>query len=598
VSRFFVLIYLCLVNWKCPKCKYSNYPHRETCYRCSGPCDQPKTRKVSKVIHVHGLPELTAEHELIAICTKFGVVKGCLLLPDMKQALVEMERVEDATSLVTAFTRARPVLRSKEIVFQYSKSRNLNLEGKVETTPTSPDKSQTTPSSADLAGRWGKLFREMQDAERLGKPEDLMQCYNTLVGLRHLPPISVFYSTLCSLGRLGMVAEADNVYKEFLSRRTSYHRGAKTNVFNAYIFCLGCFNRKGEIDQVLHAMQHNQVKPDVRTFINALDAYRKSRDLPGMWKIYDRFQHYDVETNTDVYNIFLNAAAELHDVQLLRKFFEEMLSRGLKPNTHSFNIVLKTFCESEPPDVEKAEATYSELIKTVKPDACTFNTLMAMYKSLPLPHSSKIFEIFEQMERFDIEPNLAIYNTLISLQAKLGNTAQMLVFFDSIQHRGLVPNSHTYTCLVTALAKQGNYSKAIKLFNQAKMQGISFNSVFYLGIIESYAAIGDSDNVQAWVEKFKLAGFPVSVHLQNMILKCLSFKGSRELVEAQYKTLTLAFTPTPLTYHLMMGFYSQHADLASLASMYRMLLEAFPARVICRSKRSIFCCIFLHVVVD
>ena len=242
------------------------------------------------------------------------------------------------------------------------------------------------------------------------------------------PPAAVFYSTLYTCGRLKMQDQANLVMADFRMRYRNYHRQKKSHIYNAWIYCIGHLGRRNEINDILDEMIKRKVPLDIKTFMNALTAYHKAKDVDGMLDLCDRMRHPDIEVEitADIYNVFLDAASKAQDVDLLHKFFEEMLSLGLKPNTHSFNIVLRTFCDKN--DIEKAENTFSELVKTVQPDQCSFNTLMSMYKNLPRPNLSKVLTLFEEMSStYSLEPNVFIYNTIIHMFSQVHNTAQMQV---------------------------------------------------------------------------------------------------------------------------------------------------------------------------
>eukprot|EP01113_Clastostelium_recurvatum_P023808 TRINITY_DN283_c0_g1_i3.p1 TRINITY_DN283_c0_g1~~TRINITY_DN283_c0_g1_i3.p1 ORF type:complete len:491 (-),score=129.60 TRINITY_DN283_c0_g1_i3:81-1553(-) len=82
----------------------------------------------SKVLHVRNVAPETSNDELLGFVQQFGGVQGIVFLAKFNQALIEVDSVATATSIVT-YNRTNPVyMRNRELRFSYSKSQSINSQ--------------------------------------------------------------------------------------------------------------------------------------------------------------------------------------------------------------------------------------------------------------------------------------------------------------------------------------------------------------------------------------------------------------------------------------------------------------------------------------
>uniref|UniRef100_A0A2P2IAI3 Polypyrimidine tract-binding protein 1-like n=2 Tax=Hirondellea gigas TaxID=1518452 RepID=A0A2P2IAI3_9CRUS len=86
-----------------------------------------KRAEPSKVVHVRNLPKGATELELVELVRQYGNVRKTLLLNTKRQAFLEMETVAAAGQLLDATAINPPMLRGRQIVFQYSTRPEISL---------------------------------------------------------------------------------------------------------------------------------------------------------------------------------------------------------------------------------------------------------------------------------------------------------------------------------------------------------------------------------------------------------------------------------------------------------------------------------------
>uniref|UniRef100_A0AAV1UM75 RRM domain-containing protein n=1 Tax=Peronospora matthiolae TaxID=2874970 RepID=A0AAV1UM75_9STRA len=78
------------------------------------------SQPTSRVVFVCGLPADCLESELLALCCPFAVVEKSLMVPQKRQAFVQLPDVTSAANLVTFYQTRDALIRGKKIFFDFS----------------------------------------------------------------------------------------------------------------------------------------------------------------------------------------------------------------------------------------------------------------------------------------------------------------------------------------------------------------------------------------------------------------------------------------------------------------------------------------------
>jgi RNA recognition motif-containing protein len=84
----------------------------------------------SKVLHVRNVDPNNSHEELLSFVSQFGAVASICFLSKFNQALIEMDSVQAASSVIM-YSKSTPVfVTGKEVHFSYSKSQNINTQAR------------------------------------------------------------------------------------------------------------------------------------------------------------------------------------------------------------------------------------------------------------------------------------------------------------------------------------------------------------------------------------------------------------------------------------------------------------------------------------
>ncbi|CAG7873291.1 unnamed protein product, partial [Brassica rapa] len=105
--------------------------------------------------------------------------------------------------------------------------------------------------------------------------------------------------------------------------------------------------------------------------------------------------------------------------------------------------------------------------------------------------------VFAEMKRERVTPNLLTYSTLIDVYSKGGLYKEAMEIFKEFKGAGLRPDVVLYSALIDALCKNGLVGSAVSLIDEMTKEGISPNVVTYIYIIDDF---GRSATVECLAE--------------------------------------------------------------------------------------------------
>eukprot|EP00644_Phytophthora_capsici_P000969 jgi/Phyca11/19035/fgenesh1_pg.PHYCAscaffold_43_\ len=85
------------------------------------------SQPASRVVFVCGLPADCLESELLALCCPFAVVEKSLMIPQKRQAFVQLPDVTSASNLVTFYQTRDALIRGKKIFFEFSNRNEITV---------------------------------------------------------------------------------------------------------------------------------------------------------------------------------------------------------------------------------------------------------------------------------------------------------------------------------------------------------------------------------------------------------------------------------------------------------------------------------------
>ncbi|KAG8055130.1 hypothetical protein GUJ93_ZPchr0001g32845 [Zizania palustris] len=165
-------------------------------------------------------------------------------------------------------------------------------------------------------------------------------------------------------------------------------------------------------------------------------------------------------------------------------------AHSVKPNTETFNTIIKSFAESG--TTRSFYSVFDEMCKKgVKPNATTFNSAIAgFYKEERFDDVGKVIEL---MKKHGCGESLPVYNVRVQGLCKLGRSGEAKALLNEMVKKGTKPSWTTYNHLIYGFCKEGNLDEAKRLYKEMGKKGLVGGSSFYFTLIYYLCKGGDFD---------------------------------------------------------------------------------------------------------
>merc|ERR1719355_298749 len=287
---------------------------------------------------------------------------------------------------------------------------------------------------------------------------------------------------------------------------------------------------------------------DVVSYNTLLKAYLKQGQIVKARKLLGEMAESDIEANQVTYNEMLNAIVTTKDRKEMWALVREMNAIGMKPNSVTCSIILKSLtAHSATDDVLFASVveacvrvgqldllssklqqyasfgglagltapTYGSMIKAygrardiervrelwgemrrrcVKPTSITLGCMVDALVCNGLPEAAHdlVKEIAEESEYADIL-NTVIYSTLLKGFAQARQPERVHTVYEEMLDAGISCNTVSYNTMIDANARTGNMAKAAELFSSMNAHRVSPDVITYSTLVKGYCQAGDID---------------------------------------------------------------------------------------------------------
>ncbi|KAJ9180272.1 hypothetical protein P3X46_008540 [Hevea brasiliensis] len=228
---------------------------------------------------------------------------------------------------------------------------------------------------------------------------------------------------------------------------------------------------------------------------------------------------------TEEFNVLLRAFCTQREVKEARSVFQKMHDR-FNPNAKTMNILLLGFKESG--DVTAMELFYHEILRRgFKPTTLTYNIRIDAY--CKKGYFGDGLRIFEEMERINCLPTLEAITTLIHGAGVARNAIKARQLFDEICRRNLQPDTGAYNALISSLIKCRELKSAMSLMDEMEEKHIGHDGVTYHTIFLGLLKQNDTEGVYELYHKMIGRKFVPKTQTMVMLMKFFCVNGQVDL---------------------------------------------------------------------
>ncbi|XP_050232140.1 pentatricopeptide repeat-containing protein At3g61360 isoform X2 [Mercurialis annua] len=218
---------------------------------------------------------------------------------------------------------------------------------------------------------------------------------------------------------------------------------------------------------------------------------------------------------TEEFNVLLQAFCTEREVKEARSVFQKMHHR-FTPNIKTMNILLLGFKEAR--DITAMELFYHEIVRRgFKANSSTYNIRIDAY--CKKGYFGDALRIFEEMEHANFPPSLKTITTLIHGSGIARNINKARQLFNEIGERNLQPDTGAYNALISSLVKCRDIISAMEFMNEMEERHIMHDNVTYHTVFFGLMKQNDVEKVCDFYKRMISRNFVPKTRTVVMLMK-------------------------------------------------------------------------------
>ncbi|XP_068660127.1 pentatricopeptide repeat-containing protein At1g80550, mitochondrial [Aristolochia californica] len=261
---------------------------------------------------------------------------------------------------------------------------------------------------------------------------------------------------------------------------------------------------------------------DRTTFLNLIDALCEYKHVIEAQELCMKTMLNYFE-DTKIHNMILRGLFKIGWWSRCRDFWEEMESKGVPRDLHSYSIYMDILSKSGKP--WKAVKIYKEMKrKGIKLDIVAYNTVLQSVGLCDGADAS--IRLYREMLELGLLPNIVTYNTIIKLLCESGRIRDAYRYLDQIRKNGCNPNCITYHCFFKYLSRP---KEILQLFERMLESGPTPRMETYVMLIKKFGRWGFLQDVFLVWKRMQDQGLSPDGFAYNAMIDALLQKGMVEM---------------------------------------------------------------------
>ncbi|KAL6529819.1 hypothetical protein OROGR_015442 [Orobanche gracilis] len=328
-----------------------------------------------------------------------------------------------------------------------------------------------------------------------------------------------------------------------------------------YLMLITAYGKQGNFnkaERVLSYMIRKGYPPHVVSHTALMEAYGKGSQYNKAEAVFRRMQSSGPEPSALTYQIILKIFIKGDKVKEAEVIFDTLLDEKispLKPDQKMFHMMIYMYKKAGSYDkARKLFALMSE--RGIQQSAVTYNSLMSFETNY-----KKVANIFDQMQRADIRPDVVSYALLINAYGKARREEEALAVFEEMLDAGvrnnMADNSTTYNVsyqgdefhmlkrptlkayniLLDAFAISGMVEQARVVFKSMRRDRCTPDLCSYTTMLSAYVSAPDMDGAEKFFKRIKQDGFESNVITHGILIKGYAKLNNLEKMMEKYETM-------------------------------------------------------------
>ena len=220
---------------------------------------------------------------------------------------------------------------------------------------------------------------------------------------------------------------------------------------------------------------HQMSRKDVVSWNSLIAGYVQCGSIEEAFTLFEMMPRKDVISWTTMITGFSSKGITEKCIQLFKLMPQK--------DDIAWTAVISGFVNNR--EYEEAFCWFIEMLqKAVRPNPLTLSGVLSA--SAGLATLNQGLQIHAHIVKMDLEFDLSIQNSLVSMYSKCGNVDDAYMIFKNIN----APNIVSFNSMITGFAQNGVGEEALKLFQKMQNEGQEPNQITFLGILSACTHVG------------------------------------------------------------------------------------------------------------
>ncbi|KAL6506860.1 hypothetical protein OROHE_022297 [Orobanche hederae] len=275
-----------------------------------------------------------------------------------------------------------------------------------------------------------------------------------------------------------------------------------------------------EMENIVDKLKKDErVTPEEVLFCNIITFYGRARLPCKALQVFDEIPSFRCQRTVKSANTLLNSLLTCREFDRMREVFSGIEKYAI-PDACTYNILINACCVRS--DLERAWEVFDEMRRRgIEPNVVTFGTLITgLCANLEL---NKAFSLKRRMEReFKIKPNAHIYIPLIKGLCNVDHLNKAIELKDEMLRNELKLDPAVFSTLISGYFKVGRKNEISGLLEEMGRHGCKPNTVTYNAMIHGYCQEKEIDSAfNALNNEMEKEGCKPDVISYNVIINAL-----------------------------------------------------------------------------
>merc|ERR1719247_1226324 len=303
---------------------------------------------------------------------------------------------------------------------------------------------------------------------------------------------------------------------------------------------------------------------DVVSYNTLLKAYLKQGQILKARKLLSEMAESDIQANQVTYNEMLNALVTTKDRKEMWALVREMNAIGMKPNSVTCSIILKSLtAHSATDDVRQAMSLIDNLQEDM--DEVLFASVIEACVRI-----GQLDLLSQKLQQYAAKGGLAgltapTYGSMIKAYGRARDIERVRELWAEMRRRDVRPTSITLGCMVDALVCNSQPEEALRLVEEVRdnvsMREI-LNTVIYSTLLKGFAQAKQPEKVQQVFEDMQADGIACNTVSYNTMIDANARTGRMARCDELFKDMqAVGVQPDIITFSTLVKGYCMDGDI-------------------------------------